>query len=257
MISVRTGGLIRPIRPMRLLGHAITNLGYDEALDDLVARSRAGAGGAAFFCNAHMAVEGLREPTLRQAMARADWLFPDGMPIVIASRLMGHRRAQRVAGMDVVPALCARAEREGLPVFFYGGSVQTLAALEQKLRSQHPGLEIAGMISPPFRAEVVDDERDIAAIRASGARLCFVGLGCPKQELWIDRVRDRLDAVLLGVGAAFNTTAGTLDMAPQWMRDRGLEWIFRLTREPGRLTARYLRTNPVFFDRVLRELWTR
>lgn len=242
--------------PMPLLGHAISGLGYDQALDEVMARARAGSGGAAFFCNAHMAVEGLRDPALRAAMRRAEWLFPDGMPIVLASRLMGRRQAERVAGMDVVPALCARAEREGLPVFFYGGSSRTLAALERTLKQRHPRLEIAGMISPPYQA-VIDDADDVAAIRASGARLCFVGLGCPKQELWIDRMRPRLGAVLLGVGAAFNTTAGTLDMAPQWMRDAGLEWIFRLSREPGRLATRYLRTNPVFFDRVLRQLWTR
>lgn len=242
----------------RLLGHRLACGSEAAALASLIASARRRSGGAACFCNVHMCIEGLRDRVLRRALARAEWVLPDGMPLVLALRLLGARRCERVAGMDAVPALCRTAAAQGLKVYFYGGSPETLAALRRRLERDLPGLEIVGCVSPPYRAlSVAEEAADVAAIEASGAHLCFVGLGCPKQELWIDRNRARTGAVLLGVGAAFATTAGVMGLAPQWLRDAGLEWLYRLGQEPRRLWRRYAATNPVFVNLFLRQLWSR
>lgn len=242
----------------RLLGHRVVCDGWRPALDAVLARARTRAGGAACFANVHMLVEGLRDRRLRAAMAGADWVFPDGMPLVLALRALGRRGCARVAGMDAVPALLTAAEREGLAVAVYGGAPDTLAALRARLAAGWPRLELAMVICPPFRPLSAEEEAvDAARLEASGAHLVLVGLGCPKQELWIARNRARTGAVLLGVGAALATTAGTLAMAPQWARDAGLEWVHRLLQEPGRLWRRYASTNPRFVNLVLRQLWSR
>lgn len=216
------------------------------------------AGGAAYFCNVHMLIERLSHPALDRAMRRAEWVLPDGKPIALAMRLFGLRRAQRVAGLDAVPDLCRMAEDRGLKVYFYGGTQNTIDQLQAKLREKHPRLRIVGAVSPPFRALTDAEEAEaLAAIEASGAHLCFIGLGCPKQELWIARNRTRTGAVLLGVGAAFNTVAGTLTRSPRWMQAAGLEWVYRLFQEPRRLWRRYAETNPVFVNLLLRNLWSR
>jgi N-acetylglucosaminyldiphosphoundecaprenol N-acetyl-beta-D-mannosaminyltransferase len=242
----------------QLFGHALYDRGRSAAYAAIIHRARRRAGGSALFCNVHMLVESLRFPELDRAMHAADWLLPDGMPLVRALRLLGDRRIERVAGMDAMPELCALCEREGLSIYVYGGDQVTLRQLEQRLLTLHPRLPIAGMASPPFAARSIDDESiDVAAIEASGAHLCFVALGCPKQELWIERHRGRTGAVLLGIGAALRTTAGQMAIAPGWVREAGLEWIYRLGQEPRRLWRRYARTNPVFVNRFVRELWSR
>ncbi len=249
----------RATRPSpRVLGHPMWSGDYTKALAELLEAARTRRGGAAFFCNVHMTIEGLRDHVLGTALSRAEWVFPDGVPLVAALHLLGQRRAQRVAGMDAVPDLCRLAAARGLRVFFYGSDPRTLDALRLRLETLAPGLQIAGMISPPYRAlSEAEESAYLAEIEASGAHLCFVGLGCPKQEKWIARNRARTGAVLLGVGAAFGTTAGSLAMAPAWIRDNGLEWIYRLVQEPGRLWRRYAETNPLFVNRLLRQLWAR
>jgi N-acetylglucosaminyldiphosphoundecaprenol N-acetyl-beta-D-mannosaminyltransferase len=242
----------------QLLGRHLFTAGKDAAYACLLQAARDRRGGAAYFCNVHMLIESLSSAPLAEALSCGEWTFPDGMPLVAALRTLGYRTTERVAGMDAVPELCAACDREKLSVFFYGCDERTLALLQQRLISDHPHLRIAGMQAPPFHARALaDEERDVAAIEASGAHLCFVGLGCPKQELWIARHRRRTGAVLLGVGAAFKTTSGEAALAPQWMRDCCLEWAYRLAQEPRRLARRYLESNPIFIDRFLRQLWTR
>jgi N-acetylglucosaminyldiphosphoundecaprenol N-acetyl-beta-D-mannosaminyltransferase len=242
----------------RLIGHPLVCARERDALGSLLASARARRGGAVYFCNVHMCIEGLRDRALRRAMAAAEWLLPDGMPVVMALRLLGARGCERVAGMDAVPALCAAAAAEGLSVYFYGGARSTLDALVRRLERDLPELRIVGCVSPPFRPLTAEEEaEDLRAIERSGAHLCFVGLGCPKQERWIARNRAATGAILLGVGAAFATTAGVVSIAPRWVRDSGLEWLYRLGQEPRRLWRRYARTNPVFVNLFLRQLWSR
>ncbi len=242
----------------RLLGHRLVCGPESAILQVLLARARRRTGGAVCFCNVHMCIEGLRDRALRRALGRAEWVLPDGMPVVAALRLLHARYCQRVAGMDAMPALCRAAAAQGLKVYFYGSSPAIVAALRRRFARELPDLEVAGCVSPPYRPLTAEEETDdLAAIEASGAHLCFVGLGCPKQELWIDRNRARTGALLLGVGAAFSTTAGIQAVAPQWLRDVGLEWLYRLAQEPRRLWRRYASTNPVFVNLFLRQLWSR
>ena len=155
----------------------------------------------------------------------------------------------RVYGPDLMERACARAARTGRRFYLYGGRNQgALAQLTRTLRLRHPGLKIVGGYAPPFRPLTDAEEAHVARdIDRSGADVVWVGIGVPKQEKWMARLRDRLDApVLIGVGAAFDFHAGLIPQAPAWMQRAGLEWMFRLVQEPRRLWRRYLRYNPRF-----------
>jgi N-acetylglucosaminyldiphosphoundecaprenol N-acetyl-beta-D-mannosaminyltransferase len=175
---------------------------------------------------------------------------------VWALRALGHKRATRVYGPDLMAAFCARAAKSGTPIYLYGGrSPAALAALEQRLRERFPGLRIAGGFSPPFRElDEREEARVVEEIDRSGASVVWVGTGQPKQEKWMLRMRPRLRAPLLvGVGAAFDFHAGLVSQAPRWMQRAGLEWAYRLSREPRRLWRRYARYNPMFIAGFARQ----
>jgi N-acetylglucosaminyldiphosphoundecaprenol N-acetyl-beta-D-mannosaminyltransferase len=194
-------------------------------------------------------------PDFRRAINEADLVVPDGMGVVWALRLLGCRQAQRVYGPDTTLAVLDAAARERIPVGFYGGAPATLARLVDVVRARFAGIEIAYACSPPFRPLTPqEDEQVVEAINASGARILFVGLGTPKQELWMAAHRGRVRAVMLGVGAAFDFIAGTKPQAPRWMMRIGLEWFFRLCTEPRRLWRRYLINNPRFLVLLAGEL---
>ncbi len=189
------------------------------------------------------------DPATLAAVRGATLAVPDGQPLVWALRALGHRAATRVYGPDLMLAFCARAARDGTPMFLYGGRTpQALAQLQERLCERFPGLRVVGGLSPAFREPTAeDDEQAIAAIDSSGAQVVWVGTGQPKQELWMHRLRGRLRAPLLvGVGAAFDFHAGLVPQAPPWMQRAGLEWSYRLAREPRRLWRRYARYNPRF-----------
>jgi len=175
---------------------------------------------------------------------------PDGQPLVWALHALGHRRATRVYGPDLMANFCARAARNGTPMYLYGGRNDDAARelLAQRLRERFPGVRIVGASSPPFR-ELTDaeNEREIELINSSGAAVVWVGTGQPKQEQWMHDMRARLaPPLLVGVGAAFDFHAGLVSQAPRWMQRNGLEWVYRLSREPRRLWRRYARYNPLF-----------
>ena len=180
-------------------------------------------------------------------MNGADLVTPDGMPLVWGLRWLGVDGATRVYGPDLMPVVLAMAEASGTAVGFYGGTPVSLDALLRAVRSRWPGVNIAYAYSPPFRSLTLTEEEGIVDdIERSDARVLFVGLGCPKQELWMARHRGKVPAVMIGVGAAFDFLAGTKRQAPPTLQRAGLEWVFRLATEPRRLAARYLRQNPRF-----------
>jgi len=186
---------------------------------------------------------------VRAAVLGATLAVPDGQPLVWALHALGHRGATRVYGPDLMAGFCARAALAGTPIYLYGGrSPEALELLERRLRERFPGLHIAGGFSPPFRELTHEEEqRAIAGINASGASVVWVGTGQPKQEKWMLHMRPLLSAPLLvGVGAAFDFHAGLVSQAPPWMQRNGLEWTYRLSREPRRLWRRYARYNPLF-----------
>jgi N-acetylglucosaminyldiphosphoundecaprenol N-acetyl-beta-D-mannosaminyltransferase len=207
-------------------------------------------------CNAHSVVTARRDPRFARVLAGADLALPDGAPIAWRMRRRGHPRQQRLSGPDVMWSCCISAAAAGLPVFLLGGTPETLARLAARLRRELPGLRLAGTLAPPFRPMASAEEAAIAArINASGARLVFVGLGCPKQERWMAAQHSRVGAVMLGVGAAFDFHAGVVPRAPRWMQRAGLEWLHRLATEPRRLWRRYLVTNTLFVVYLLGEAW--
>lgn len=197
--------------------------------------------------NAHMLVTARQRPDLAEVLHNAFYVTADGMPLVWSLRHKGWRDAQRVAGPDLTLRLCEEAEKKGLSVFFYGGSPDSLHKLQGELTRRFPRLIIAGSEAPPQLPEKPNFDAALASrIRQSGARVVFVGLGCPKQEFWMAAHAPDLSAVLVGVGAAFDFISGTIQRAPVWMQKSGLEWLYRLVREPKRLWKRYLVTNSLF-----------
>lgn len=198
-------------------------------------------------CNVHSVVTARRDTAFREALAGADMATPDGMPITWMLRRLGYPNQQRINGPDLMWNYCELAERLGEPVFFYGNTQATLDALIARLCILFPKLKIAGSYSPPFRPLTEEEDlASIALINQCTARVVFVSLGCPKQELWMASHRGKINAVMIGVGAAFDYHAGTLQRAPLWMQHHGLEWLHRLYSEPRRLWKRYLVTNTIF-----------
>jgi N-acetylglucosaminyldiphosphoundecaprenol N-acetyl-beta-D-mannosaminyltransferase len=183
---------------------------------------------------------------------------PDGAPLAWLMRKIGWPDQQRINGPDLMWKLLSAAERLQVPIFLLGSTESTLNQLEKKLLVAFPSLSLAGQVSPPFRPMTTKENDElIALISASGARILFVGLGCPKQEKWMATYRQRLPMVMIGVGAAFDYHAGTLARAPIFWQRAGLEWLYRLAMEPKRLGRRYLITNTLFLLSLPGQLWRR
>jgi len=230
-----------------ILGLRVDATSYADATTQVLAAARAAESRCVCVANVHLVMEALGHPAYQQIIADADLVTPDGVPLVWALRCLGVRGQERVYGPTLTLHVCEAAAREGVPVGFYGGSPETLEALARNLTARFPALRIAYSHSPPFRPLTEDEDRQVvAAIAGSGARILFVGLGCPKQEEWMAAHKGRVRAVMLGVGAAFDFHAGTKRQAPHWMMRCGLEWLFRLASEPRRLWWRYLYHNPRF-----------
>lgn len=242
-------------RKQSVLGVGISATSYD-AMADLCAKwteqRRRGEGGErarmVTVTSVHGIVAGFFERRFRDILNSADVATPDGMPVVWAMRSFGVAGQTRVYGPDLMLALCRRAADEGQRIFLYGARQDTLDRLSERLAARFPALRIAGAISPPFRA--LTAEEDAAYVRQildAQTDIVFVGLSTPKQENWMIAHRDRLQGVVMfGVGAAFDFHAGRVEQAPAWMQRSGLEWFFRLTREPRRLWKRYLLITTVF-----------
>lgn len=241
-----------------VLGAPIDAIGWDEALERVADWAARRHSRTLCFCNAHSVITRRDHADFARAVDEADLALPDGMPVAWMLRRAGIDGQQRINGPDFMWQCCALAERRGIPVYFYGSTPATLAALRRRLAANFPRLAIAGMESPPFRDLTPEEEDDtVARIDASDAGVVFVGLGCPKQELWSAARRGRIGAVMAGVGAAFDYHAGTLARAPLWMQRRGLEWLYRFGAEPVRLWRRYLVTNTRFVFGAAHQLLAR
>lgn len=240
----------------RILGAYIDAVGWDETLQTIDRWGRERRSSYVCICNAHSVVAARGLPEVGGAIEAADMATPDGMPVAFMLRRLGFAGQERINGPDLMWRYCAVASRSGVGVFFYGTTAATLAALRSRLSAAFPDLIIAGMHAPPFRPLTPEeDEEVVRMINRSGAGVVFVGLGCPKQELWMARHRKTIEAVMVGVGAAFDFHAGTLRRAPLWMQRSGLEWLHRLGTDPRRLWKRYLFTNTLFIAGALRQLW--
>ena len=200
-----------------------------------------------FICG-HSLIEAVRDPAFKEATAASEIVCPDGMSVRWSlNKFHKARLPDRVYAPTAVLKLLAAAEGQGVPVYFYGGTEERLPKLLAKVREQFPDVKIAGAEAPPFR-KLTDEEHDAVAerVNASGARLMFLGIGCPKQELFAYRHREDIRALKFGVGAAFDFIAEVKPTAPKVMQDAGLEWLFRMASEPRRLWKRYTVTNSIF-----------
>jgi N-acetylglucosaminyldiphosphoundecaprenol N-acetyl-beta-D-mannosaminyltransferase len=176
-----------------------------------------------------------------------DMITSDGMPLAWCLRLLGIPWATRVYGPDLTLHVCAAAARAGTPIGLYGGTPESLEEFVAFLQQRFPGIQVACRISPPFRPPTAEeDEAWTREIVESGARIVFVGIGCPKQERWMAAHKDRIPATLVGVGAAFDFHSGRVKQAPRWIMRIGMEWLFRFVIEPRRLWRRYVYHNPRF-----------
>lgn len=232
---------------------------YDEVVEWMDAMVAADARGWLTAAAVNLIMSARDDPATMHAVLEATLAVPDGQPLVWALHLLGHAGATRVYGPDLMEHYCARAATTGVPIYLYGGrSDEALALLRERLLERFPGLEIAGGFSPPFRPLTPEERsRMVAEIDGSGAKVVWVGTGQPKQELWMSEMRPHLKAPLLvGVGAAFDFHAGIVSQAPGWMQRNGLEWLYRLTREPRRLWRRYASQNPRFVVGFARQ-WMR
>jgi N-acetylglucosaminyldiphosphoundecaprenol N-acetyl-beta-D-mannosaminyltransferase len=239
-------------RCVNILGIGVSAVNMPDALKFLTGCVHDGAKIYVSVCPVYTLMQGVEHPELKQILNQAGMVTPDGMPLVILSRLKGYRNVRRVYGPDLLLTLSEIMAEHGLTSYYLGGAEGVPERLADTLRSRYPGLKVAGTFSPPFRALTSDEEDQIVEmINEAAPDVVWVGLGSPKQDYWMARYRERLDApLLIGVGAAFDFLTGRLVQAPKWMQRLALEWLFRLGTEPRRLWRRYLIYNPWFLWKV-------
>jgi N-acetylglucosaminyldiphosphoundecaprenol N-acetyl-beta-D-mannosaminyltransferase len=237
-----------------VLGVGVSAIDMDAALEEIAAWVEHGEHHYVCVTGVHGVMESQRDAELKRIHNDSGLTTPDGMPMVWAGRRAGAVGMSRVYGPDLMLALAERAAAEGWRSFFYGGKDGVADLLVTRLQERYPAFRSVGTYSPPFRPLTPDeDDAIVERINASGAELVWVGLSTPKQERWMDAHVGRLDAAaLLGVGAAFDIHAGTLPQAPGWMQRHGLEWLYRMIREPRRLWRRYAYNNPRFILGIAR-----
>jgi len=238
-----------------VLGVQVHAVDYATAISAILRAAHTQTPFASTALAVHGVMTGYHDPQQRARINALDLVTPDGQPVRWAlAFLHGIRLADRVYGPFLMSQLCQHAAAQDIPVFLYGSGPQTLASLHRALQMRFPALRLVG--ARPSRFRIASDsewQADVAALRDSGARLVFCGLGCPRQEAWVHAMRSEVNAALVAVGAAFPLWAGERRMAPAWMQRTGLEWFFRLATEPRRLAKRYLVYNPLFIDALVRQ----
>jgi N-acetylglucosaminyldiphosphoundecaprenol N-acetyl-beta-D-mannosaminyltransferase len=248
MLQVKSSALRQQI-----LGVPVDVQTLDEALELLQRWCRGDQKTYVSTCTVYTIMNAQDDPAVMQALLAADMVTADGMPLVWMQRTGGFRNAERVYGPDILLALCANTQRENIGHFFMGGTPGVAEQLVDNLKLQFPELHIAGVAAPSVDHTSLEvDAQAVASINASNASIVWVGLGSPKQDVWMHTYRPYLNApLLIGVGAAFDFVSGSKRQAPLWMQRSGLEWLFRLLQEPGRLWKRYLVYNPRFLAAIL------
>lgn len=238
-----------------VFGVPVTPTTYAEATECIMAAAHEGVSACIDFMPVHGLMTAVEDEAFGTAIReKFDMVCPDGQPVRWAlNKFHKAGLTDRVYGPTLTLHVLERAEKENVPVYFYGSRPEVLEKLKENLLQRYPMLIIAGMESPPFRALTEEENREAAErINESGAEILFVGLGCPKQELWAAQQKSAVVMPMLCVGAAFDFHAGMLSQAPGWMQKRGLEWVYRLCKEPKRLWKRYIVTNTLFLFNYLK-----
>jgi N-acetylglucosaminyldiphosphoundecaprenol N-acetyl-beta-D-mannosaminyltransferase len=231
----------------QVIGFPVTALSLGSQMSTILRWGKRHLSKVVCIANVHMLVEGYQNQQFASILKRADLVAPDGMPLVWMLKHLGAVSQDRVAGLDVLESLCELAPQQGVSIFFLGSHRTILEKMRIRLNQDYPTLDIAGMEPLPFRPmSAEEDEAIIQLLNDSGAGIVLVSLGCPKQELWMANHKDKVNAVMIGLGGAFPVYAGIHKRAPAWIRGAGLEWLYRLAQEPRRLWKRYASTIPVF-----------
>ncbi len=231
-----------------VIGVDVSSTDYTEAANCIVEAGSRHEPAVVSAHAVHAIVEAACDEELGRRVNQFQMVVPDGQPVRWALNSI-HRASltDRVYGPELTLRVCQRAAERGVSIYLYGGSPEVIELLKENLPAKYPELQIAGAESPPFRELTPEEDAEmVARINASGAGIVFIGLGCPKQDHFAYEHRDKINAVQVCVGAAFDFHAGAKKTAPDWMQRRGLEWLFRLLQEPGRLWKRYLVTNSLF-----------
>ncbi|MBI4004249.1 MAG: WecB/TagA/CpsF family glycosyltransferase [Candidatus Omnitrophica bacterium] len=246
------------MRSVELFGMPFENVTMPQALERIDGLVRQPGRRYVMTPNIDAVVRWPKDPEFRDAYQRAALIFADGMPIVLASRLLGSPLKERIAGSDLFPRLCRQAAERGHSVFFLGGQDGVAEQAARNLRGRFPSLRVVGCYAPPigFQFDAAEHERMVQRVNSARPDLLFLALGCPKQEKWIAKHIHELEVkVAVCVGAAIDFEAGTVRRAPRWMQRSGLEWLWRLVREPRRLWRRYLIEDTAFVGLFLSEWW--
>ncbi len=239
-----------------LLGTEVDALSFSDTMDAIVEIIESGTPTQHLAMNAAKVVLLRSDPALQAIASACGIISADGVPLVWASRLLGHPLPGRVNGTDLMEALCDLAGRRQWSVFFFGAHQDVVDAVAEWAESTHPGLRVAGTHSGYFDESENDDI--VAQIASSGASILFLGFPTPKKEIWLHRYLPELNTPFcMGVGGSFDVIAGNVPRAPGWMQRNGLEWLFRLIQEPKRMWRRYLVGNSKFTLMVLAELTKR
>lgn len=224
-----------------------STLSFTDTVRKIIHLTQKKVGAYVCVANVHMTVEAMNKPGFSEVLREADIAVLDGMPLCWSYKLLYGFKPERVAGRHLMEALINEAAGRSMSFFFFGSSPEKLEKAKKYLSSKYPGLLIAGMISPPFRSLSFEENRSYAQqINESGASLVFVALGCPKQEIWMHQMKGEINATMLGIGIALEVLTGQQASTPTWMERAGLEWFFRLLKEPRHLFKRYLITNTLF-----------
>jgi N-acetylglucosaminyldiphosphoundecaprenol N-acetyl-beta-D-mannosaminyltransferase len=239
-----------------ILGVLVNAMDYEAVVKRIIASAVSQERLAVSAIAVHGIMMGLLDAQQKYRLNCLDLVVPDGQPVRWALQWLHHvHLPDRVYGPRLMMAVCAHSARLGIPVFLYGSTDEVLKNLCAQLRQEFSSLSIVGAESSRFRClSGAEKDQLCEQIRGSGARIVFVGLGCPRQEVWAYEFRDQLSVPIIAVGAAFAFLAGTAPQAPEWMQASGLEWLFRLASEPGRLWRRYLCLNPLFLVSLLVQL---
>lgn len=238
----------------KILSLSISLESFDNIVEDIINKGINHQSSYVCIANVHMNIEAYRDANFANVVNDANLITPDGMPIVKALKWLYGIQQDKVSGPDLMPRLLEEASLQNLKVFFYGSTEEVLELLKIYCQEKYPSLQIAGMISPPFRALTIEEEQEyIDTINNTGTNILFVALGCPKQEKWMASMKGRIHAVMLGVGGAFPMLVGVEKRAPLWMQRYMLEWFYRLMQDPRRLFKRYFITNNLFIYLICKE----
>ncbi len=241
------------MKKLKVIKSLVTHTSLEEATPVMLDLAKHHKPSYVCLVNAHMSIEAYDDPNFEKVVNNATIAFPDGAPIAKMMELLYKVKQKRIAGMDLFPYLLKKSDENNLNVAFIGSTNEVLDRIKNKVNSQFKNITISALISPPFRQKW-DVQAYINTFNKTQTHIVFVALGCPLQEKWMFENSAKINALLIGVGGAFPTYVGVIKRAPKWMQNIGLEWLYRLLKEPKRMARRYFYTNSKFIYLSIKQL---